>query len=279
MSGFDPDWLDLREPADHRALAKEPLARLEALFAERERVSVADLGAGSGSLLRALAPRLGRRQSWTLIDADEGLLAHARTRLSAWADSWAEDGGRLSLAKDAIEIEVVTLIRDLSADPLPAEATGADLVTASAFFDLAGRAWTEAFVARLAAAGRPLYAPLVYAGRKTFAPTHPLDGVALGAFNRHQLGEKGLGSARGPGAADTLAGIAGAAGLSCLAAESPWRLGKTDAAITKRLASDMAQAIAELPDGPELSEWLAFRLEHAEAGAEVAHVDLLVEPN
>ena len=278
MSGFDPDWLDLREPADHRSLAAEPLARLEALFAGRQRVSVADLGAGSGSLLRALAPRLGKRQSWTLIDADEGLLAHARMRLSAWADSWTEDGGRLSLAKGATEIEVVTLARDLSVDPLPAEAVGADLVTASAFFDLAGRTWAEGFVTRLAAAGRPLYAPLVYAGRKTFAPAHPLDGVALEAFNRHQLREKGLGPAMGPGAADGVARIAGAAGLACLSAESPWRLGGADAALTRRLASDMVQAIAELPDGPELSEWLAFRLKQAEAGAEVAHVDLLVEP-
>lgn len=278
MSGFDPDWLDLREPADHRSLAENPLARLKALFSGRERVSVADLGAGSGSLLRALAPRLGKRQSWTLIDADEGLLAHARTRLSAWADDWSEDGGRLSLRKGATEIEVVTLVRDLSADPLPAEAAGADLVTASAFFDLAGRAWTEAFVPRLAKAGRPLYAPLVYAGRKTFAPTHPLDGAALDAFNRHQLREKGLGLALGPGAADGLARIAEAAGLACLSAQSPWRLAKTDASLTRRLASDMALAIAELPDGPELSEWLAFRLEHAEAGAEVAHVDLLIEP-
>lgn len=278
MSGFDPDWLDLREPADHRALAKEPLARLEELFSRRESVAVADLGAGSGSLLRALAPRLGKRQSWTLIDADEGLLAHARTRLAAWADDWSENGGALVLKKDAAEIKIITLVRDLSVDPLPAEAAGADLITASAFFDLAGRAWAETFVARLAAAGRPLYAPLVYAGRKTFAPAHPLDDAALEAFNRHQLREKGLGPAMGPGAASGLAEIAGAAGLSCLAAESPWRLGQTEAPLTQRLASDMAQAIAELPDGPELSEWLAFRLEHAEAGAEVAHVDLLIEP-
>ncbi|MFC3690987.1 class I SAM-dependent methyltransferase [Chenggangzhangella methanolivorans] len=278
MSGFDPDWLDLREPADHRSLANEPLERIAALFAGRETVSVTDLGAGSGSLLRALSPRLGPKQRWTLVDADEGLLAHARTRLSKWADASSDAGGRLLLQKTATEIEVMTLARDLSADPLPAAAAEADLVTASAFFDLAGHDWTEAFVSRLAASGKPLYAPLVYAGEKRFSPAHRLDAAALEAFNRHQLRDKGLGPAMGPGAALGLAEIGRAAGLACLSSPSPWRLDEADEALTRRLASDMAQAIAELPDGPELGEWLAFRLEHAASGVGVAHEDLLLQP-
>lgn len=278
MSGFDPGWLDLREPVDHRALAAGPLRRLEARFAGDDQVTVADLGAGSGSLLRALSPRLGTRQRWTLIDADVGLLAHARTRLSAWADHASEDGGRLRLRKGAAEIEVGTCLRDLSADPLPAEAAEADLVTAAAFFDLAGRDWTEVFVARLAKARRPLYAPLVYAGRKSFSPAHPLDGAALDAFNRHQRRDKGLGPALGPTAAEALVEIGRAAGFESHVGESPWRLGAADAGLTQKLARDMAAAIGELPDGPELGEWLAFRLETAKSGGEVAHLDMLLQP-
>lgn len=277
MSGFDADWLDLREPADHRSLAEAPLRRLAARFAGPEEASIVDLGAGSGSLLRALAPRLGRRQRWTLVDADNALLAHARTRLTRWSDAWEERGTSLALRKGDAEIEVATLRHDLAADPLPAEAAAADLVTASAFFDLVGHDWMREFLARLAEAGRPLYAPLVYAGRKSFAPDHPLDGAALAAFNRHQLRDKGFGPALGPGAPEALERLGGASGFACMTQASPWTLGAGDAPLARRLARDMAGAIAELDDAPALGGWLALRLETATQGVEVAHTDVLLE--
>ena len=55
MSGFSADWLTLREPADHRA--RNP-ALVEALARHLggRAVRVTDLGCGTGSNLRALAP-------------------------------------------------------------------------------------------------------------------------------------------------------------------------------------------------------------------------------
>ena len=70
MSGFSSDWLKLRESADHRARNQELLAKLAACFAEREAILVADLGAGTGSNLRAIAPHLPSRQQWVLVDHD-----------------------------------------------------------------------------------------------------------------------------------------------------------------------------------------------------------------
>lgn len=285
MSGFDAGWLDLREPADHRALARGPLDRLQALFgARRGIVSVADLGAGSGSLLRALAPRLGARQRWMLVERDPLLLRHARTRLCAWADAHADDDdhGVLWLTKGGLRIEVAFLGHDLARDPLPEPVAGvADLVTASAFFDLVGADWLEAFMVRLAKARRPLYAPLIYSGRKTFAPPHPGDAAVLAAFNRHQRGDKGLGPALGPDAPRALAKAAEAAGYACMERDSPWRLEPADGPLVERLVSGMADAVGELPEPPPiLDDWSAFRLAAAktEGSAEVAHVDLLLEP-
>ncbi len=75
MSGFSTDWLALREAADHRSRNSAPLSKLAARFADREDVFVVDLGAGTGSNLRAVAPALPARQQWILIDHDPALLS------------------------------------------------------------------------------------------------------------------------------------------------------------------------------------------------------------
>ncbi|RZI38309.1 SAM-dependent methyltransferase, partial [Herbaspirillum sp. HC18] len=49
---FSPDWLALREPADHAARSAHLLSRLATQFGDRDQVSVVDLGCGAGSNLR-----------------------------------------------------------------------------------------------------------------------------------------------------------------------------------------------------------------------------------
>lgn len=280
MSGFDPAWLDLREPVDHRSLAGEPLEAVAAMFAGREQVAVADLACGSGSMLRALAPRLPACQRWTLIDHDPALLAHARARLAAWADGAEERDGRLLLRKGAARIDVATEQRDLVADPLPIGVDDCDLVTAAALFDLVGRDWLARFVGRLASAGRPLYATMIYDGRKLFEPRHPLDGAVVEAFNRHQRIDKGFGPALGPDAGATLAALGEAAGFASLSGPSPWLLGPGDADLVTLLVEGVGRAAAGTADPPDdLAGWLAGRVAAARTGGgEVGHVDLLLTP-
>lgn len=280
VRGFDAEWLDLREPADHRAWAEAPLAAFKRTFADLEDIAVADLGAGSGSTLRALAPLLGGRQRWTLIDHDPALLDHARERLSAWADRAADDGPTLRLHKAGKEITVAFEAHDLAADPLPQSAAAADLVTASAFFDLVGQEWLERFVSRLAEAKRPLYARLTYDGQNVFHPPHPLDEAVNAAFNRHQGGDKGFGLALGPAAGAALARATAQAGYSAEAGPSLWRLGAADAALTAKLLEGVAQAASEVHEPPEgLADWRAFRLTNIPRGAvEVRHLDGLFLP-
>ena len=54
---FSPEWLALREPADHAARSTSLMARLGRHFAGRERISVVDLGCGAGSNLRGVRAR------------------------------------------------------------------------------------------------------------------------------------------------------------------------------------------------------------------------------
>jgi SAM-dependent methyltransferase len=281
VSGFDPAWLDLREPADHAARAPDVLAAVVERFGGRGPLSVADLGAGSGSTLRALAPLLGRRQSWTLLDNDPALLAHAADRLAAWADAAERQGDLLRLWRAGAVIEVRAALCDLAREPLPPAAAAADLVTASALFDLVGEAWMQKFVAALAAAGRPLYAALSHEGVDV-EPSHPFDDPAFAAFERHQATDKGFGPALGERAGAALLAAARQAGFQAVSGPSPWRLGPGESAALKlALIDGWAEAIAATPGvAPEaLAEWLAFRRAAAVEGAvRVRHVDLLLVP-
>ncbi len=81
--GFSADWLALREPFDHAARSVKLAHRLAALLPQR-RPQVLDLGAGTGSLFRFMAPIIGRGQDWMLLDADGALLDEAFGRTAAW---------------------------------------------------------------------------------------------------------------------------------------------------------------------------------------------------
>ena len=59
---FPASWLELREPADHRARAAEALDPLLRWWRARGARSVLDLGCGTGSNVRYLAPKLTGEQ-------------------------------------------------------------------------------------------------------------------------------------------------------------------------------------------------------------------------
>jgi SAM-dependent methyltransferase len=80
---FDAGWLALREPFDHAARNVALAQRLADRLPRRPRLL--DLGAGTGSLFRFLAPIIGRGQDWLLVDSDAGLLDEAFGRTAAWA--------------------------------------------------------------------------------------------------------------------------------------------------------------------------------------------------
>ncbi|NDW05728.1 class I SAM-dependent methyltransferase [Jiella pacifica] len=268
MSGFQPSWLALREPADRRARDAGLMHKAAEWLAKSGSVHVVvDLGCGAGSTLAAMDPILraaGCNAHWRLVDDDPALLALA-----------AERAARLGA-------DAKTCRADLS-DAAGAAIGNARLVTASALFDLASRDFVVALADAIAGAGAALYAGLSYDGSTTFQPSHPLDGIVVAGFNRHQLRPKGLGTgpSLGPGAARMLAKEMQARGYGVELAESPWLLGPDDRALAVEHVTGMAEAVGELAvlDPAELDAWKTFRLETAGDGrAMVGHLDLLALP-
>jgi hypothetical protein len=214
------------------------------------------------------------RQRWRLIDHDARLLAAARDALAKWADSYAQEGARLVLAKGGRRIEVELVEAGLEDPSAAFGGTSLDIVTASAFFDLVSPEWIDGF-ARTATSVRVIYAPLIYNGYERWTPFDPADGPMLTAFHVHQRGDKGFGKAAGPDAAGMLAARLKEAGFEVESASSPWRLGEEDRALMAQLAEGSAAAIAELGyfDAEIIAAWRGSR-QRAE-GCVIRHTDVL----
>ncbi|ORE91105.1 class I SAM-dependent methyltransferase [Aurantimonas sp. 22II-16-19i] len=269
MSGFAADWLALREPADRRARDAGLMRRAsEWLAAAGQGATVVDLGCGTGSTLSAFEAcrnRGGPTHRWRLLDNDPALLDAAAERARTLA---AEAETRL------VDLAIV--------DDIPLDE--ARLVTASALFDLASRDFITGLAERIVAGGAGLHAALSYDGSTSFLPDHPLDGIVVAGFNRHQLRPKGLGAgpSLGPGAARALAGELQGRGYLVELADSPWRLGPQDAALAIAHVEGMATAVAELGvlDPAELEAWRRMRVDGAERSETVVgHLDLLALPD
>lgn len=278
MSGFSPDWLALREPADHAARNPELLSAVGAYFAGRHSLSIVDLGSGAGSNLRGSYSTLPNRQHWTLVDHDEKLLQVARERLAAWADETQEQGEELVLTKGEKIITVDTRQADLNKDLEWVLGWQPDLITAAALLDLASKRWLERFAAALASQRLPLYTVLTYDGREKWQPEHATDARMLAAFHHHQHGDKGFGPAVGPNATEISAEAFRKAGFAVSIGESPWLLGEKQRELLQALAEGSAGAALETGhlDRASVAEWLAARRDSE--SCMIGHLDLWARP-
>lgn len=278
MSGFSPDWLALREPADHAARNPQLLSAVGSYFAAKQSLTIVDLGCGAGSNLRGSYSALPDHQHWTLVDYDEKLLAVARERLAAWADETHEQGEELVLSKGGKIITVDTRQADLDKDLEWVLGWQPDLVTAAALFDLTSKRWLERFAASLVSQRLPLYTVLTYDGREKWQPEHPADARMLAAFHHHQRGDKGFGPAAGPDATEIAAEAFRKAGFAVSTGESPWLLREKQRELTQELTQGIAGAVLETGhlDAGTVADWLAARRD-AESGL-IGHLDLWARP-
>ncbi|MEZ5865120.1 MAG: hypothetical protein R3D25_14035 [Geminicoccaceae bacterium] len=268
MSGFAADWLALREPYDHAARSPDLFRRLAAWAAGRPQLRVVDLGSGTGSNLRATAPALACPQAWTLVEHDPALIAAGTSALA-----------RLP-AKVTASYAGLDLARDLAAAIPP----GTDLVTASAFLDLASEAWLDELVARVRAHRAALHVVLTFDGSLRWRPGDIFDGEVKRLFEAHQRTDKGFGPALGPAAVAALEKRLGTAGGELHVAASDWRLGYADQAIQEALLEGYARAATETDPGQsaEIADWQAQRGRQIDAGRSehrVGHKDVLWIPD
>ena len=274
---FSSDWLSRREPADHAARSEALLEPLIAALPASNPLNVIDLGAGHGSNLRWLAPRLQRPQHWRLIDRDPRLLRAAR------------EHARRDPPARILEIE--TIEANLARSDFP-WLMDAALVTASAWFDLVSADWIEHLAEACAAARIAGLFALSVDGRWRFVDARgdrdqdSDDAFVRSSFNAHQRRDKGLGAALGAQASEALPRILTAHGFSVTTRTSDWVLPAGSAstrALGGMLLDGWRQAAEEQrPDQSDrIRHWherRRARLDLGQLGLEVGHVDVLALP-
>jgi hypothetical protein len=247
-----PEWLRLREPADAAARSVELVERLAGCLPDDEPLVLHDLGGGSGSMGRWLAPRLPAPQHWVVHDRDPDLLALA-----------AASGFETRLS------DITRLEQGDLAD--------AGLVVASALLD----ALTADELVRMlrAAVGHPMLLALTVVGRVALSPAEPLDALLVAAFNAHQRRDRLL----GPDAVAAAVGECRMTGAEVVVRPSPWRLDAAHAELMTEWFGGWVTAACEQEPAlaAEAAEYRDRRLAQAAAGdlgLTIDHADVLVLP-
>ncbi|MFJ4834627.1 class I SAM-dependent methyltransferase [Streptomyces sp. NPDC088747] len=270
VTRYAPQWLQLREGADAAARAPELLDTLRIRLANRpgrrgDDLVIHDLGCGTGSMGRWLAPRLDGGQHWILHDRDPYLLHFA----TVGAPRSAADGSRVTVTTQRGDIGRLTV------DAL----AGASLVTASALLDVLTGEEIDRLAAACTGAGVPALLTLSVVGRVEITPSDPLDAEFAEAFNAHQRRDDLL----GPDAITAASQAFARHGATVRTHPSPWRLGPDTAELAQEWLRGWVGAACE--QRPELAahaeEYLRSRSATAAAGelrVVVHHSDLLALP-
>jgi SAM-dependent methyltransferase len=278
---FDAEWLALREPFDRAARSRALAEALVAVLPPRPHLL--DLGCGTGSLFRWLAPMIGSPQVWFFADADPVLLDAAYARTADWA---AARGWTVTFPQRAMlihapggawRIEALQVELD---DPETLPLEDADAVTASALLDLVSADWIGVLAELLET---PFLACMSVDGRDRFLPGHPSDAIVRTGFRRDQRRDKGFGRALGPAAPAHMLAALEANGFRTQSAPSDWRIPPTALAMLREIISGTADAARDaLPARRHaIGDWAATRLRQALAtrlAIRVGHRDILAIP-
>jgi len=212
-----------------------------------------DLGCGTGSLGRWLAPRLPLPQHWILHDRDPALLAQAGTGLP----------DRVTVATRQGDVTSVT------GDDL----AGTALLTCSALLDLLTADEVETLAAACAVHGTTALFTLSVTGEVTFDPPEERDAEIAAAFNAHQRRTTGGRRLLGPDAAGVAAAAFEKAGATVTLRPSPWRLSPDSPPAAEWLRGWASAALEQRPD-LRLDDYLEKRAGTPFA-VTVGHIDLL----
>ena len=271
-----PQWLGQRRRADHRSreqaadLLEALNTHLKSVTAAGEPVTVIDVGAGTGSNLAWLAPRLSCAQRWILVDHDTQVL------------SALEHPEKL----DGVEeiIQVVGTVQDLPA--LVQELTGGRgplLITCSALLDVLSTADIESLAEAISGpAAAPTTAALLslsVTGEVDFSPAHQHDEAIAAAFNAHQR-RNGL---LGPDAVDAVVPALGQRGAHTALRSTDWQLDQDEDVLVEQYIRERAAVAVEHDPGLEAAAkiWGEDRQRQLAAGqlrVRVGHTDVLSLP-
>jgi hypothetical protein len=263
-------YLAAKRTVDDRALDRRVLEALRAGIADRDRLTVLEVGAGIGTMAERLLEweLLPAEVTYELLDLEPANLAAARERLPAWGRErgWAVTGRDDDLLLEGEGRRV--RVRFTEGDALAvAPERSRDLLVGSAFLDLIDYDRLPALLSALRPGGR-WYFPITFDGVTAFRPPHPHDDAVVERFHGHMDRGDGAGSTAGRRLLDGLpdGATVEAVGGSDWVVRPPY---PDDEAYFLRYVLDLirvsvAETLASEGAGPpltreELGDWVADR--------------------
>ncbi len=288
-TGFSESWLSLREPADHAARNTALVTQLVQWRARRQQhLHIIEIGAGTGSNLRFLLPKLGHHQHWLLVDYDATLLEHLPRILKPWTDS---QKAQLTISDDQLRIEhdefsaiVEWQVIDLSSDLEKLQSQRTDLLLGSALLDLTSAHWLDSLAKLCIEKQCTCLFALNYDGRVKWQPELDSDKRINQLLNTHQLNDKGFGKALGPTAGMYFANRLEQWGREVLTHRSDWQISSTtiseSAALQHAIIDGWAPAAIEQSSSEQtmIKQWQHERREFIDKGESelmVGHLEVL----
>ncbi|WP_431279234.1 SAM-dependent methyltransferase [Leifsonia poae] len=262
------DWLAVREAEDARARARALAEAIPTLLPPGP-ITVHDLGSGTGSMMRWLAPLLPGPQSWVLHDWNATLPRRAL------------DGPR-PLDRDGVPVSIDLRVGELGSLEA-ADLAGASLVTASALLDVLTAHEAHAIVEACLAVGAPTLLSLSVTGEVELRPWDARDKHFRTAFNAHQRREVDGRQLLGRYGAPIVHGLFGHAGWHVRKARTTWHLTDREPDLLREWFEGWIDA-AEEQDPQLQSDHAGYRehrqaqLDRGELSAVVYHLDLLAWP-
>jgi hypothetical protein len=282
--GFSEAWLTLREPADHAARSLSMPGQIRQWRESMDSINILDLGAGTGSNFRYLAPHLGHRQQWTLVDNDSRLLGTVQNVLEKWASqkqiSFTSSNEQICIESASFSANVNCQLNNIDHQMSALEFHSADLVTASALLDLTSAAWLDELAIQCLKYNCAALFALNYNGHIRWAPEFSSDEIVTDRLNQHQLQDKGFGPALGPKAVAYLARCLENGNRRLLTVDSNWNLTVNQSELQQVLINDWASATLTLglKDQSIITQWQQARMssiKQRKSALTVGHSDIL----
>jgi hypothetical protein len=268
IRGVSSDWLALREAEDSRARSAELAQAVLALLPSGP-ITVHDLGSGTGSMMRWLAPLLPGPQTWVLHD---------------WNASLTERALDAAPPRDLFDAPVSLRSRVGDLERLKGtDLEGAALVTASALLDVLTSGEAQAIAAACVEVGAPALLCLSVTGEFELRPWDGRDSLFAAAFNGHQRREVQGGRLLGRYGGPIVRELFTEAGWHVRTARTSWRLSDAEPHLLSEWFDGWVDAAEE--HSPELRDECAgyrdlrgAQLDRGDLSAVVYHLDLLAWP-
>ena len=176
MHEFNNNWLIQREKIDSLSRSKIAISKINNFIKNKDKISIIDLGCGTGSNYRYLSPKIKKKQSWDMLDISLKSINYFKEDISK------------SKKVDNVKFIKTNVIKNIK----KIDFNNYDIVTGSAFLDIMPNSWFRDFY-NLNINSKIIYFSINYDGFFKFFPKHKDDGLVLKLFNSDQKSDKGIG--------------------------------------------------------------------------------------